>query len=98
MTEKLLTDELAARVLGSRLMPGRYIKSGPSCLLRSRFWPPIDLRDTFTPLDSAITPCWLLAVLGGVLTSQVRMASLIRNLTADLTTCQPLGIQLEAKC
>ena len=30
MTDDLLTDELAARVMGWRLAPGRYIKAGRS--------------------------------------------------------------------
>src|ERR1035441_6423116 len=53
MTDQRLADELAARVMGWRLAPGRYIKSGRSWLPRWRFAPLSKIEDAFCLLDAA---------------------------------------------
>ena len=51
--DQRLTEELAARVLGWRLAPGRYIKSGRCWIPRWRFQPLVELDDAFKLLDGA---------------------------------------------
>jgi hypothetical protein len=53
MNDQRLTDKLAARVMGWRLAPGRYIKSSRSWLPRWRFAPLTNIEDAFCLLDAA---------------------------------------------
>ena len=53
MTDQSLADELAARVLGWRAAPDRYIRSGRSWIPRWRFRPCQDIKDAFTLLERA---------------------------------------------
>jgi hypothetical protein len=53
VTDERLTDELAVRVMGWRLAPGRYIKTRRSWIPRWRFRPLTSLDDAFQLLDRA---------------------------------------------
>ena len=52
-TTKQLTDMLAERVMGWRLAPGRYIKSGRGWVPRWRFRPTEKLEDAFRLFEPA---------------------------------------------
>jgi hypothetical protein len=75
--DELLTDELAARVFGWRLAPGRYIKAGRSWIPRSRFQPLADLKDAFRLLDAASKDYCLLAKPDGFFTAEIKMGGRI---------------------
>jgi hypothetical protein len=53
MTEQALTGILAERVMGWKVAPDRFIKSGRSWIPRWRFRPFADLADAFQLLDRA---------------------------------------------
>lgn len=53
MNDELLTDKLAAQVLGWKATPDRFIKSGRSWIPRWRFRPLKVLGDAFLLLDHA---------------------------------------------
>lgn len=53
MNNERLTDELATRVMGWRLAPGRYIKSSRNWTPRWRFAPLTNLVDAIRLLDAA---------------------------------------------
>jgi hypothetical protein len=68
-----LTDKLVGRILGWRLAPGRYIKSGRSWIPRSRFRPLVDIRDAFRLLDAVTADYSLVARRGGPFIAEVRL-------------------------
>jgi hypothetical protein len=51
MNDDRLTEVLAAKVLGWRVAPGRFIKPGRSWIPRWRFQPLTELPDAFQLLD-----------------------------------------------
>lgn len=53
MNDDRLTEELAARVLGWRVTPDRFIMSGRTWIPRWRFRPLSELSDAFRLLDHA---------------------------------------------
>ncbi len=53
MTEQVLTGILAERVMGWKVAPDRFIKSGRSWIPRWRFRPLAELADAFRLLDHA---------------------------------------------
>ena len=53
MTDERLTDELALRVMGWKVAPDRFVKSGRSWLPKWRFRPIVELADAFQLLDRA---------------------------------------------
>lgn len=73
MTDDLLTDELAARVMGWRLAPGRYMKAGRSWLPRWRFAPLTNLEDAFDLLDHTASACTFVTNRAGTLEVSVRV-------------------------
>jgi hypothetical protein len=73
MTDDRLTDELAARVMGWRLGPGRYLKAGRSWLPRWRFAPLKNLDDAFEVLNQAGAACMLVTNRGGRLEASVQV-------------------------
>src|SRR6202034_1799064 len=73
VTGERLTDELAARVLGWRKAPGRYILTGRSWISESRFRPLTDIRDAFRVLEAVTSDYSLLANPSGF-TACVRVA------------------------
>jgi hypothetical protein len=72
--DELLTDELAARVLGWQLAPGRYIKPGRSWIPRWRFQPLTNIGDAFQLLDAAAIS-YRLEAEEGTLTAEIRTDS-----------------------
>ena len=83
MIDQLLTDELADRVLGWRLAPSRYLKSGRSWIPRSRFRPLVNLKDAFCLLDTASKDYCLLAEPSGVFTMEIRPVRRIGRATGQ---------------
>jgi len=53
MTEEALTAALAERVMGWKVAPDRFIKSGRSWIPRWRFRPLAEIADAFRLLDHA---------------------------------------------
>jgi hypothetical protein len=74
VTDERLTDELASRVLGWRLAPGRYIKANRGWTPRSKFRPLLDLRDAFRLLEAASDDYRLFALPGHLFSAHVRLA------------------------
>ena len=102
MTDERLTDELAARVLGWRLAPGRYIKSGRGWTPRSKFRPLVDLKDAFRLLDRVSNDYSLLARPGGVFTARVRLDGRAGKATGEpkaraisLAVARALGLEVD---
>jgi hypothetical protein len=75
MNDDLLTDELAARVMGWRLAPGRYIKPGRSWTPRWKFAPLSNLAEAFRLLEAAHPQEYMIAGIGsGEFCVRVRLA------------------------
>lgn len=53
MIDERLTDALACRVMGWRVAPDRFVKSGRSWIPRWKFRPLAELADAFHLLDQA---------------------------------------------
>jgi hypothetical protein len=83
MTDERLTDELAVRVLGWRLAPGRYLKPNRGWASRSKFRPLVDLKDAFRLLDAVTGDYSLGATPGGIFTAQVRVAGRVGKGTGE---------------
>ena len=76
-TTKQLTDVLAERVMGWRLAPGRYIKSGRGWIPRWRFQPLVRIENAFELLDASTSSYRLEALQDGTFTAEVRVGSRI---------------------
>jgi ribosomal protein S5 len=75
MNDDRLVQELACRVFGWRLAPGRFLKSGRSWETRHRFKPLKSLDDAFRLLDVAATEYSLSGARGGSFTAVVRVGN-----------------------
>jgi hypothetical protein len=73
VTNERLTEELARRVMGWRLAPGRFLRSGGSWTARWRFRPMFSTDDAFRLLDGAGADYTLTATAGGKFTAEVRV-------------------------
>ena len=103
MNEERVTDELAARALGWRLAPGRYLKADRSWIPRARFRPLVDLRDAFRLLDAVTNDYTMFATRAGGFTAEVRLGDRVGAASGQpkaraicLALAQVLGIELEA--
>jgi hypothetical protein len=67
-----LTEHLACKVMGWKMAPGRFIKSGRSWIPRWRFRPLEDLGDAFQLLDAAASQYKLVFLQGRPFTAEVR--------------------------
>jgi len=73
MTNERLTALLVDRVLGWKVCPDRFIKSGRSWIPRWRFEPLLRLEDAFLLLDKAASSYLLSVDEEGVFTAEVRV-------------------------
>lgn len=83
MTNERLTDELAARALGWRPAPDRYVKSGRSWIPRSKFRPFVDVRDAFRLLDAVTKDYSLISLPGGGFSAEVRLAGRVGRASGE---------------
>jgi hypothetical protein len=74
MNDERLTDELAIRIMGWRLAPGRYIKPGRSWIPRSKFRPLVDVRDALRLVDAVTHDYSLVAAPESTFTARVCVA------------------------
>jgi hypothetical protein len=101
MNDERLTDELAARVMGWKPGPDRFVKSGRGWISRWRFQPLENLPHAFQLLDRA-TRNYTLTSDGGMFTAEIRAASgrgtasgeLIAR-TITLAVARALGLEAE---
>jgi hypothetical protein len=103
LPEERLTDQLAARALGWRVAPDRYIQSGRSWTPRSKFRPLRDLKDAFRLLDAVSKDYSLGDAPGRTFTARVRVAGRVGKATGEpkartisLAIAEALGIDLGA--
>lgn len=100
MNDDRLTDELVCRVMGWKVAPGRFIKSGRSWIPRWRFQPFKDLAAALELLEHAAKRFCLISN-RGIFTAQVHIgdrcgtASLgpkARTITTAI--CRALGMEI----
>jgi hypothetical protein len=101
VTDARLTDALAARALGWRPAPDRYIKPGRNWIPRSKFRPFPDLKDAFRLLDAATKDYSLISLPEGGFSAEVRLPGRIgrgrepKASTIALAVAKALGIEAE---
>ena|ERR1041385_4055050 len=100
MTTVHLTSLLAERVMGWRVCPDRFIKSGRSWIPKWRFRPFACLEDAFSLLDRTGGTYTLAVDLNGVFTAEVRVCDRIGKVaghqkarTITLAVVQALGLE-----
>jgi hypothetical protein len=74
MNDDRLTEQLALRIMGWKIAPGRFIKSGRSWIPRWRFRPLEELADAFQLLDCA-TEHYIIKRDGPSFTAEIRTAA-----------------------
>jgi hypothetical protein len=74
LTDARLTDELARRVMGWRVAPGRFIKSGRGWIPRWRFDPLSRFDDAFLLLHHAAASYRLVKAQRGLFTAVVQVS------------------------
>ena len=102
MTEERFVDELAVRVFGWRLAPGRYLKPDRSWIPRSKFRPLTDVRDAVRLLDALTDEYVLTGLQGGAFTAEVRLAGQVAKVSGrtkarvlTLAIAKTLGMDLK---
>jgi hypothetical protein len=83
MNDDRLTDELACRIFGWRVAPGRFIKSGRNWAPRHRFAPLTRLDDAFQLVDRVATSSKLSMVKGGHVVAEVQVGNRIGKASGD---------------
>jgi hypothetical protein len=101
MNDERLTEELACHLMGWRLAPDRFMKSGRSWIPRWRFTPLTSLEHAFQLLDRAASKYTLTAVAGVAFTAEVRVrgrmgkvSGLSKAKTISLALAQALELEL----
>ena len=84
MTDEHLTDFLAERVMGWRVAPDRFIKSGRKWIVRWRFAPLKSLEDAFDLLDTCGCAYTMSAGLDGQFEAEVRVDGRVGKATGNL--------------
>jgi hypothetical protein len=102
MTDETLTAELARQVMGWRVCPDRFIKSGRNWIPKWRFSPLTDLDDAFQLLDGAHADYQLTATQNGQFTAGVRIgcstgqaSGVEKARVITLAVARTLGIDVE---
>jgi hypothetical protein len=109
VNDERLTDRLAEGVMGWRLAPGRYLKSGRGWISRPKFRPLHDVRDAFRLVYTMAADYSLTRKQGGGCTAIVRSADQTGTVTAasearaiSLAVAAAIGLETEssagAKC
>jgi hypothetical protein len=84
MNDATLTEELARQVLGWRVAPDRFMKSGRSWIPKWRFSPLVRLEDAFQLLDVVASGYRLEGCKGGMFTAKVRVGRRIGKASGEL--------------
>jgi hypothetical protein len=102
MTDERLTDELAARVMGWKPAPDRFVKSGRCWIPRWRFQPLTSLEDAFQLLDRTAARYTLTSDSGATLTADIRIGGASGRASEELkpraitmATARALGIEVD---
>jgi hypothetical protein len=82
MSDRVLADRLAERVLGWRTAPGRFLTGGRSWIPRSRFRPFNDVRDALRLADALTKQYSFTASAAGVFSAEVRLPKRVGHATA----------------
>jgi hypothetical protein len=100
MTEELLTNELASRVMGWKPTPERFVKSGRTWIPRWRFRPLTELADAFLLLDRAAHAYILSSDRHHTFTAEVELAAgagkasgYLKARTITLAVARALGLE-----
>jgi hypothetical protein len=95
-----LTNELAARIMGWKPAPDRFVKSGRSWIPKWRFRPLAELADAFQLLDRAAHH-YTLSMDGGTFTAEIRVGSgrgtasgELKARTITLAVARALGLEV----
>jgi hypothetical protein len=83
MNDDRLTEALAERVLGWKVAPGRFIKSGRTWMPRWRFAPLKNLEHAFALLDQAADTCTLAITKSGTFSAEVRVGGRIGKASGE---------------
>jgi hypothetical protein len=101
MSDDRLTERLVSQVLGWKVAPDRFLKSGRSWIPRWRFAPLTNLEHALQLLDRAASTYTLTGVAGGIFTAEVRVrgrmgkaAGLSKAKTISLALAQALELGL----
>jgi hypothetical protein len=81
-TDERVVDELVCRVLGWRLAPGRYIKSGRRWIPQWRFQPLTNIDDAFQLLNAGAGSLVLKTTKDGSYAAQVKLGQRTGRATA----------------
>jgi hypothetical protein len=84
MSDDRLNEELARQVLGWKVAPNRFIKSGRSWIPKWRFNPLERLEDAFHLLDLVASGYRLEVCEGGMFTAEVRVGSRTGKTSGEL--------------
>ena len=99
MTDEQLTNELAIRVMGWKLGPDRFIKSGRIWIPRWRFRPLAELSDAFQLLDKSANQYTLTrnqsSFFAEVEIDSCRSKAVGEHLARTITVAVARGLQLE---
>jgi hypothetical protein len=99
MIDNRLTEELASRIMGWRVTPDRFVKSGRSWVPRWHFKPLVDLANAFELLDKA-TDNYKITCDRRTFTAEVEVKSRLGrasgdNLARTITTAVARSLGLE---
>ena len=101
MNDDKLTDELAQRVMGFKVTPDRYIKSGRVWMPKWRFTPLTSLDDAFHLLECAADRFRLETPRGGPFRAEVRIAGQLgrasgepKSRTITIALARALGMEV----
>lgn len=101
MNDDRLTDQLALRVMGWKVAPDRFVKSGRSWIPRWRFRPLEELADAFQLLDCAADH-YILKRDGRSFTAEIRTGSCratasgeLKARTITLAVARALGLEVD---
>jgi hypothetical protein len=83
MNDEWLTNELAARVMGWKPAPDRFVKAGRGWIPRWRFQPLTRLEDAFQLLETAGSTYSLATASDGTFSARVRVGNRIGRASGE---------------